>query len=505
MAVIKNTRFSLGTWLVRELMEKKFMSPLGIFLLSIIAVTAGVLAANGQVIIVFIFIAALFGAGIVYCCVFRPLLGYYVTSLIAYFAFYPTHILNKEFPISTIVEVLILFLFIGTIWFTNSDKWKGNLFKTGISILLLINVLYYCIELFNPEAMSRDGWLFSSKRYAVYILFYIITYRLIDTPQKFRYFFKFWVVMAFIGGAYACFQQWFGYLPMELKYIQSDPHEYGLLFQGGVLRKYSFFDGVVTSGILCGSFAVIALVLAINEKKKKRKWLLFMMTWFLTMGMVYSGTRTTTIMLPAGIALYSLMTIKNKTTLVTLFVSFLVVAFLMVAPIDSPALDRMRSTFNKDDESLNVRDVNRHYIQPYIYAHPLGGGIAASGVEGMRFNPGHPLAGFPPDSGFLKFALDMGWLGLTVTVFFYLIILYTGILYYYKIENEEYRVYVLAIVTAMFSTMVTQYSQVSIGQIPHALFFYGVISLFKRLLEFDEKEISIFNKSPNSFSLSTVF
>jgi cell division protein FtsW (lipid II flippase) len=217
------------------------------------------------------------------------------------------------------------------------------------------------------------------------------------------------------------------------------------------------------------------------------------MTVFLALGMLYSGTRTTTIMLPTGIALYSLMTIRNKTTLITLFVSFLVATFLMIAPIDSPALNRMRSTFNSEDESLNVRDENRHFIQPYIYDHPLGGGIAASGVEGMRFNPDHPLAGFPPDSGLLKIALDMGWIGLALTVIFYLMILYTGIQYYYRMHNEEYKKYIIAITTSLFSVMVTQYSQVSIGQIPNALFFYGAIALFKRLLEFDERENSIFN------------
>lgn len=486
--------FSLWGWLHRELIVKKFVSPLGLILLGLLSLMTGFLVASGKVVPVVFLIGGMVGAMMIYCCLFRPVMGYYMTTLVAYFAFYPTHLTHKELPLSTFMEVLILFLFLGTMLFTKSDEnRKGNLFKTAISILLLVNVLYFIIELFNPEMDVRTGWFFSSKRYAVYILFYIITYRLINTAARFRYFLKFWLVMAFLGGAYACFQQWFGYLPMELQYIKNDPHEYAILLQGGTLRKYSFFDGVVTSGILCGSFSVIALILGISELNKGRKRLLFFMSFILALGMIYSGTRTTTIMLPSAIALYSLMSIRSKKTLVTLFASFIVVAFIMIAPINSPALNRMKSTFNSEDKSLNVRDINRHNIQPYIYEHPLGGGVAASGVEGMRFNPSHPLAGFPPDSGLLKIALDMGWVGLVLTIMFYLAVLYTGIQYYFKIQNEEYRRYVIAIVCSLFCVVVTQYAQVSIGQIPNALFFYGVIALFKRLLEFDEKENSIFN------------
>ena len=149
----------------------------------------------------------------------------------------------------------------------------------------------------------------------------------------------------------------------------------------------------------------------------------------MTLGMFYSGTRTTTVILPAGMALYLFMTIRSKTTIITLFASVLIALFVLYVPVDNPVLNRVRSTFNSQDASLNVRDVNRHYIQPYIYAHPIGGGIATTGTEGLTYNPNHLLAGFPPDSGLLKAALEMGWIGLALTMFFYLVILYQCIDY----------------------------------------------------------------------------
>jgi putative inorganic carbon (hco3(-)) transporter len=468
---------------------KKVGWPVMIGILILVAMLGGFLAANKLAFVTFAIGGALLGALVVYSCLFHPLSGYYLTTLVAFFAFYPSRVLNRDLPITTFTEVLVLFLFLGTYWHVDQhNNRKGHLLKSGISILLLINVFYFAVQVFNPNTDTIAGWLFSSKRYAVYILFFFISYKLINTPARFRYFLKFWVIMAFIAAAYGCMQQWIGLTPWENRYLMNDPHEYALLFQGGVVRKFSFLDGVVTFGSLAGSFAVITLILAMHEKNKKKKYQLFFATLILFLGMSYSGTRTFTIMMPAGIALYVLMTLKNRTTLVLLFSTIVILVFIFFAPINSPTLNRMRSTLDTNDESLNVRTINRHSIQPYIYQHPFGGGVAASGVEGMRFNPRHRLAGFPPDSGLLKLALDMGWVGLALTMLLYLMILYQGIVYYFTIKNPEYRLYMVAITCALFSIFVTLYSQVTIGQIPNAFFFYAVMALFTRLKEFDQNE-----------------
>ena len=419
-----------------------------------------------------------------------PIRGYYLLIFIAFFSEYPGRLLNKPLPISTFIEALVLVLFIGTYWQARKDEnQKGNLLKYSISILLVIYTLYYVMELFNPNMGSPVGWLFSSKRFTVQILFFVISYRLINTPERFRYFLKFWIVMSLIAALYGCFQQWFGLLPMELSSL--DEHEYGLLFQGGVIKKFSFLEGAVTFGSLCGCIAVLTIILAINEKVRNRKFQLAFISFILFLGMTYSGTRTFNLMIPAGIALFVLMTLKNKATIMTLFITLMSVLFVLFAPIDNPTLNRMRSTFDTKEESLNLRTLNRKSVQPYIYAHPIGGGVATSGVEGMRFNPTHPLAGFPPDSGLLKLAVDMGWIGLAITMMLFLMVLYQGIHYYFRVRNEEYKKYIVATTCAIFAMIITLYAQVTIGQMPTVFFIFGMMSILKRLMEFDEKERGI--------------
>ncbi len=479
----------LTKWLNREFFLKGLSSSFGIGLLACIAIAIGFLASHNLAVIAFALVGAVAAIIVVYYCFFEPVTGYFITMFISFFAFYPNHILNIILPIPTFVELLILIVFFGS--YNSAKKLnlpRNSILLTGVSIVFIIYTIFNIVEFFNPDMQSQGGWLFRFKRYMVFVLVYIVSYRLIDTPQRFRNFMKFWLYMSFIAAAYGCYQQWFGMLPMEMTYIRSDPLEYKLMFQGGMLRIFSFLSDVVSFGVLSGSMAVVALIMAINEKQKKRKYLLYFGALVMTLGMFYSGTRTTTVILPAGMSLYLFMTIRSKTTIITLFVSALIAFFILYVPVDNPVLNRVRSSFNSQDASLNVRDVNRHYIQPYIYAHPIGGGIATTGTEGLYYNPNHFLAGFPPDSGMLKAALEMGWIGLALTMLFYLVILYQCIDYYFRIKNPEYKTYVVAIAASLFAMIVTQYAQVAIGQIPGAIFFFGTISMIRRLLEFDQAE-----------------
>ncbi|MBC7866104.1 MAG: O-antigen ligase family protein [Gloeobacteraceae cyanobacterium ES-bin-316] len=482
----------IHSWVKKELIQKKFLSPWGVIFLILMSVAGGFLAANDLFFVPIALGILLVGIGIIYYCLFKPLIGFYIIIFAGFFIFYPNHLLGKEIlPLSTGLEILILFLFLGTFISTKSGDLNpsGGLLKTFVSITFLILTLYIAVQAFNPNVRGYASWFPVFKRSIVFVLIYIAAYRIIDTTEKFRFFSRFWIVLSLVTAVYGCFQQWFGYLPMEMNYILSTPGGLDLLFQGGQLRKFSILSDVVSFGVLCASMALFTLIIAINEKEKWRKYRLFLFSVIMLLGMAYSGTRTATIILPAGFILYGLITIQNKTTLVALFVSVLVFMAVMFAPIYSnPSLNRVRSTFDSKDASLNVRDKNRHYIQPYLHSHPIGGGIGTSNFAGYYNHPYHPLAGFATDSAFLKVGLEYGWIGLIFMMLFNLAILYQGIYYYFKIRDDELRLYVVAIVCTLFPLIVTQYAQETVGQFPAGIFFFSSLSLMKRLLEFDQRK-----------------
>ncbi|MEJ7626038.1 MAG: O-antigen ligase family protein [Ferruginibacter sp.] len=491
MSTINNhTAFNLGKWLNRELFHKKLMSPWGIAILVFMAVVSGFLAANDLFLIPFILSVALIGIIIVYYCFFQPLIGFYLVSVIAFFMFYPSHLIGFEISFNPGVEMLILFLFSGTVFKVRSNRAKSdNLFKSIVTSMLAVYFLYFIIQAFNPNVTTLSGWHVPFRRLIVLSMIFYIAYQLIDTHQKLKFFFKFWVLFGFIAAVYGCYQQWFGLLPMEMRYIRSIPGAYDLLFQGGQLRKFSFLSDVVSFGILSGSMAIFTLLWAIHEKNRIRKIIMMCMAFVMLLGMAYSGTRTTNLLLPAAIALYGIVTIQNKVTLIAVFISVLAIMFILFAPIHTNlTLNRIRTTFDSKDASLNLRDANRLYIQPYIYKHPIGGGLSTTGVSGLDKFPGHPLAGFPADSYLLRAALEVGWIGLALSLLLNLVFFYQGIYYYFRMRNPEYKYYIVLMMATIFPVVVTQYSQETVGQLPFAIFFFSCLSLITRVKEFDDSE-----------------
>lgn len=495
---LQNNATRFHSWIKKELIQKKFITPWGIPILLLMAVTGGFLAAKDLFFVPIAIAALLVGLVVIYFCLFKPLIGFYMVNIAGIFVFYPNHLLGQELlPLSTALEILILFLFLGTFISKRSgDINKTGLLKTLVGIMLMLNTIYITIEVFNPNVVGISTWFGAFKRSVVFVLLFVIAYRVIDSVEKMRTFIKFWVAFSFLVALYGCYQQWVGYLPMEINYIMSTPGTYELLFQGGQLRKFSFLSDVVSFGVLAGSMAVFTIILAINTPHSRRKYLLFFFALIMMLGMAYSGTRTTTIIIPVGLILYGFITIQNKTTLITLFVGVLFVMGVLFAPIyNNPTLNRVRSTFDSKDESLNLRDRNRHYIQPYLYQHPIGGGIGTTNFLGLYEHPYHPLAGFPTDSGLLKVGLELGWVGLIILMLFQLSIFYQGVYYYFKMHDRELRLYMVMILCTLFPVIVAQYSQETVGQFPGGIFFFCCLSLMKRLLEFDEAITSKKEKS----------
>lgn len=455
--------------------------------MSMLTVMVAFLFAEGLESFAFLLVVGGIGSFVAWMCLVKTYYAFYVLIVISFFAFFPDRLLGTSLPVSTGIEVLLLLHFVGTL-IQYGMREQGGLLKTPISVILIIFFFFLLIEFFNPEAGRNGGWLFFMRRYMGFMLIYIIAYRIINTRERLKNYIKFWVGMALLAALYGCYQQFFGLLPFEMRDLLSKPEEFGLYMQGGLLRKFSFLSDPVTFGVLCGSMAILTLIFALRPQPRRKKILLFVVTFIFAMGMSFSGTRTTTIMIPAGVALFSLMTITNRRTLILVFSFIMLILFILYAPINNPVIDRIRSTFYaSNDASLNVRDINRRYIQPYIHEHPIGGGLMTTGTPGILMNPDHPLAGFPPDSGFLLSALEIGWLGFLIYILMNFFIIYQGIHYYFRIRDPEMKLYIIALVCALFPILITQFAQVTVGQMPTVIFIYSVMGLFTRMREFGEK------------------
>ncbi len=240
-------------------------------------------------------------------------------------------------------------------------------------------------------------------------------------------------------------------------------------------------------------FAALVLLVMGPFKKRTKRWL-GIFTVIIILGMSYSGTRTANFMLVAGLALYILMTIYQKSTQVLAGVTGILLLFVLYAPIyGNITLNRFRSSFDgtpSEDASYNVRLIHRSMMQPYMHQHPFGGGVNTAGVPGAKYNPHHFLAGFPPDGAYFATALNTGWVGLALDCVFYFVILLYCVHYFYACRSREIKTYYAAMAASLFSLFLGADAQFTISSVPQSLIFIPLLAVIIKLHTFDKPELS---------------
>jgi O-antigen ligase len=187
--------------------------------------------------------------------------------------------------------------------------------------------------------------------------------------------------------------------------------------------------------------------------------------------MLFSGTRGAYVLLPAAMAMLVVINFNKKVLAFVLAAGFLL-AIVIVMPTSNPFIKRFQTAFSpSDDASFNVRAENQKRIQPYIQTHPIGGGLGSVGIWGRRFAPNSFLAKFPPDSGYVRVAVEMGWVGLLLFSTLMFVILYVGINNYYLIKNPELKTYCLAMVLVIFVFNIGNYPQQALCNILQIFYF----------------------------------
>ncbi|HWK04086.1 MAG TPA: O-antigen ligase family protein [Puia sp.] len=432
------------------------------------------------------FIVAIIGAAVAIFSVIYPEFGFYVALMVPYFIFDAIRFFNTDLPVGSAIDAMVWITFIGVVLKMRANRvpfWTNC--NNIVFFLYLFIQGYYFIEYFNPNGGSIALYFAILKRNVSILLFLYCALQLFTDLKAIQRFLTVWLFLSFLAGAYACYEEWMGLPKFELNYILADPLREALSsLDNGDYRKSSFLSGCTDFGLSMAGTIVIALTFFLGLKtSRNRKLFLLISAILMSMGMAYSGTRTATFMLTLEIFLYIFMTITERRTFV--FAAFFGVLFLFIlfAPIyGNGTINRLKSTFQlSSDESLQVRDVNRHYIQPYIYTHPIGGGIGTTGVVNYVHNIGHPLAGFPTDSGLLNIVLEQGWIGLLIVCFSYFIFLKLCVQSYYRSDNPRFKVIYLAISCCIFGFVFAQYAQIAIGQVPNGFLFAGLMAIVIRL------------------------
>ena len=470
----------------RLFIQEKLHNPLGYTLLFIISAIAAIGIATVGPVFGVLMLAGMLAIPIVYTIVVYPNIGMVIFLIAAYSIMFFLR-LGVNFPLGTLMDsmegLFILGLFIQQ---KRNPDW--TMFKTPISTLVLMWMVYNIVEFANPSAESRMAWVYTVRSVAVVMVMYFIFLYNIRTVAMVRFVLKLWLFLATIAAVYAFKQQYIGFFPFEEAYLHSDPNIGLLLFIGGVWRKFSIFSDPVVFAYSMVVASMICVGLMTGPFSGFKKIVLFGLFWLYTIAMLFSGTRGAFVMPVAGFALFAILK-YSKTVLIAVIASVGILIVIINIPTGNQTIARFQTAFKpNNDASYTARKINQKRIQPYIWKHPLGGGLGATGEWGQRFAPGSYLASFPPDSGYVRVAVELGWIGLFIFCTLMFTILKTGINNYYFIRDPELKCYAMAMLLVIFAYHVGNFPQEALVQFPSNVYFYLTTSLVVVLRRLDNQQ-----------------
>lgn len=386
--------------------------------------------------------------------------GLYILLIFGVLMGFIAKILPFNFPLGVPYDALIVATFFFLIIATLRDRVEWNrLFNISTFFMVLLAV-YGLLQAFNPNAVDLTGWLLSLRDHLT-VLLYVVIFFVLKSQDDLKFFTKFWLALALVTGLYGVWQEIFGLTGFEWRWIYQAQNRYNLFFVLGHMRVFSFLSDPATFGLFMAYTILACLILALGPVRTAVKVMLGASILAMLLAMSYSGTRTATAVLVLGLAFFVVMTIQHRRTIFIAIGAAMMILFVMFAPIyGNRTINRIRSTFKVEgDASMNLRDQTRTSYQTYILTHPIGGGMNTTGSGGERFAAKHELAGVPPDSGYLKVALEQGWIGLLIFMSFFAYVTVKGIVVYFSLNDRWNKTLMLAYLVPFFAISIGNFTQ----------------------------------------------
>ena len=420
-----------------------------------------------------------------YAIVAYPKAGICILLVLAYVVMFFARFATS-FPVGTVidgVEALLLFGF----FLRKKGERSWGIFRNGISAVVLVWIGYNLLQVVNPSAASRLAWLYTIRTVAIVAITHFVFVYHIRDAAFIRLLFKVWIVLSCVAAAYTFKQEFLGFSPFEKAWLSSDVSYTNLYYIGNHWRKFSIFSDPVALAYNMVVSCILCLSLATGPVSQNKKILLIALAGFFFMAMLYSGTRGAFILLPAAFLMLGVLKFNRKVLIVGI-IAAVVLAGVILMPTSNATLYRFQTAFKPaKDASYSIRAYNQTRIQPFILSHPMGGGLGATGVWGQRFSTGSMLAAFPPDSGYVRVAVELGWVGLLLLCTFMFVVLKSGIRAYFQIKNPALKSYCLAAVLIVFTLNIGNYPQEALVQYPANIYFYLAIALIPVTLRLDRQ------------------
>lgn len=414
----------------------------------------------------------------------------------------------KEFPSLGIPSSLyneafeILLLMLALIDVKNSKFERcGN----TMLLALLIWCAFCTLEVFNNTCdigIDVGVWYTAARMMAFQLMYAFIIFTIyISNPKILSKYLVVWGAFAFFAAFWTWKQVNFGLTEAENRFLQGPGSSTHLLQAGTLIRYFSIYNDAANFGIGIASTAVAFIIFGITAKIKKYKY------FFLTVGgscawaMFPSGTRTAIACMMAGFMAYIFLSKSYKiaipfTILFTLFAFILI--FTKIGD-SNQQIRRMRSAFDRNDASANVRSINQAAMKKYMREAPWGIGMNVNYNNVPKNNKFAFMSTVPPDSEYVFIWIHTGVIGITVFLICIAIMLIGACwIVFFTLKSPSLRGIGAGFCCAFVSQQVGGYGNQVLMQFPNGLVFFGGLTIVyilpwieKDWIEYENEQLAI--------------
>jgi hypothetical protein len=358
-----------------------------------------------------------------------------------------------------------------------------------ITFLSIIWFGYSVFELVNPEARSVAAW-FSGRGVSFYMLLLVpLTLLFINNNKKLDYFLYVWGVLSILATLKGIMQLQFGVDAAEQAWLNEGNYKTHILF--GKLRVFSFLSDAGQFGGTQAYAAVVFTIYSMAQKIRAKKYFFLAVALLAFYGMLISGTRGAISVPLSGFMTFFILRKNLKVLGIGVAILAVVFVFFRFTTIGqgNDQIRRMRTAFDPNDASLQVRLDNQRILKRYLSSRPFGGGIGHGGVKAQRYLPYAFLSQVATDSWYVLVWVEQGIVGLLLHLF---ILFYTvGRASYnvmFRIRDPALKLKISALIAGMAGVMVASYGNAVLGGMPTGMLVYVSMAIMLNAKVFDAPE-----------------
>ena len=393
----------------------------------------------------------------------------------------------KDFPLPVPMSVpneLLQLLLLGI---AIIDSRQNPHFERTQNLMLFAITIWsvFCtLEVLNDTCglgINVTAWYTGVRMMAFQLVYIFLVFSIyISSPEILMKYIKLWLFLTLFSAIWTWKQQNIGFTPKESSFLYGRGATTHIIQGGTLIRYFSTFSDAANYGCHAAASAVAFIIFGITSKIKKEKILFLIVAFVVIYNMFASGTRTAIFCIFAGFAVYIVLSKSIKIAVPAIIIGVLFFSILAFTNIGqgNQQIRRMRSAFDKEDASGNVRDINQATMKKYMKDAPWGIGLGMGNDNVPANNKFNRMATIAPDSEYVFIWLRTGKIGITIFVIT-TIIMFVGGCYIvlYRLTSPTLIGIGGGLCAAFAAIQFGGYANQVLMQFPNCLTFYGALAI----------------------------